>query len=318
MAASIRELRRRINSVNSTKKITRAQELIATTRIAKAQAKAEAAKPYSKEMTSVMSALAGTGTLDHPLLVERSNTKRAAVLVITADRGLCGGYNSNAIKTAEELMALLREQGKEPVLFVTGRRGVGYYTFRGREVAGPWTGFSERPEYRDAKEIADTLIEGFMNGVDDHDGDADGVLGFDEVHMVYTQFASMLSQVPTATRIAPLEVEYEEYDESQPRRGASGADELSPAYEFEPGPSELMDAMLPKYITTRIFSALLESSASESAARRAAMKSATDNANELIRTLTREANQARQAQITQEISEIVGGADALASAGSDD
>ncbi|GAB3297817.1 F0F1 ATP synthase subunit gamma [Epidermidibacterium keratini] len=317
MAASIRELRRRINSVNSTKKITRAQELIATTRIAKAQAKAEAAKPYSKEMTNVMSALAGTGTLDHPLLVERPDAKRAAVLVITADRGLCGGYNSNAIKTAEELMALLREQGKEPVLFVTGRRGVGYYTFRGRDVADSWTGFSERPEYGDAKAIADTLIEGFMNGLDDGEGNDSNVVSFDEVHMVYTQFASMLSQVPTATRIAPLEVEYEEYDESAPA-AKSGSDELSPAYEFEPGPSELMDAMLPKYITTRIFSALLESAASESAARRAAMKSATDNANELIRNLTREANQARQAQITQEISEIVGGADALASAGSDD
>ena len=317
MAASIRDLRRRISSVNSTKKITRAQELIATTRISKAQAKAAAAQPYSNEMTRVMSALAGSAALDHPLLKERENAKRAAVLVVTADRGLCGGYNSNAIKTAEELMSLLREQGKDPVLFVTGRRGVTYYSFRGRELAGTWTGFSERPTYDDAKAVSEALIAGFVAGADDEiDGPgADGILGFDEVHLVYTQFRSMLSQVPTATRIAPLEVEYADLDEDQ-REAAK--DKIPPAYEFEPNATELMDAMLPKYVTTRIFSAMLESSASESAARRAAMKSATDNASDLILNLTREANQARQAQITQEISEIVGGADALASAGSDD
>ena len=317
MAASIRDLRRRIASVNSTKKITRAQELIATTRIGKAQAKAAAAQPYSREMTRVMSALAGSAALDHPLLVERENAKRAAVLVLTADRGLCGGFNSNAIKTAEELMSLLRNEGKQPVLFVTGRRGVTYYTFRDREIAGSWTGFSERPTYEDAKTAADDLIAGFLAGADDTDEGAgeDGRLGFDEIHMVYTEFRSMLTQVPTATRIAPLEVEYAELDEAAREEMK---DQIPPSYEFEPGATELMDAMLPKYVTTRIFSAMLESAASESAARRAAMKAATDNASELIRNLTREANQARQAQITQEISEIVGGADALASAGSDD
>ncbi|WP_106849454.1 F0F1 ATP synthase subunit gamma [Blastococcus sp. Marseille-P5729] len=317
MPASIRDLRRRISSVNSTKKITRAQELIATTRIGKAQAKAQAALPYSNEMTRVMSALAGSAALDHPLLKERENPRRAAVLIVTADRGLCGGYNSNAIKTAEELMSLLREQGKDPVLFVTGRRGVTYYTFRDRELAGSWTGFSERPSYDDAKEVAEALIAGFLAGADDDaEGPGeDGVLGFDEIHLVYTEFRSMLSQVPAATRIAPLEVEYAEVSEQEREQVK---DKIPPAYEFEPNATDLMDAMLPKYVTTRIFSAMLESSASESAARRAAMKSATDNASELIRNLTREANQARQAQITQEISEIVGGADALASAGSDD
>ncbi|WP_134322506.1 F0F1 ATP synthase subunit gamma [Cumulibacter soli] len=317
MAASIRDLRRRISSVNSTKKITRAQELIATTRIGKAQAKAEAAQPYSREMTRVMSALAGSAALDHPLLKERENPKRAAVLVVTADRGLCGGYNSNAIKTAEELMSLLREQGKEPVLYVTGRRGVTYYSFRGRELAGEWTGFSERPSYDDARAVGEALIAGFVAGADDdaEGPGADGVRGFDEVHMVYTEFRSMLSQVPTATRIAPLEVEYADEDATAQ---AAAKDQIPPSYEFEPNATDLMDAMLPKYVNTRIFSAMLESSASESAARRAAMKSATDNASELILNLTREANQARQAQITQEISEIVGGADALASAGSDD
>lgn len=317
MPASIRDLRRRITSVNSTKKITRAQELIATTRISKAQAKAQAAQPYSNEMTRVMSALAGSAALDHPLLREREDAKRAAVLIVTADRGLCGGYNSNAIKTAEELMSLLRDQGKEPVLFVSGRRGVTYYTFRDRELADSWTGFSERPSYDDAKAVSERLIAGFLAGEDDEANGPgeDGVLGFDEIHLVYTEFRSMLSQVPTATRIAPLQIEYSDVDAAQ---AEAQKDRIPPAYEFEPSATDLMDAMLPKYITTRIFSAMLESSASESAARRAAMKSATDNASELIRNLTREANQARQAQITQEITEIVGGADALSSAGSDD
>ena len=315
MAASIRDLKRRLASVNSTKKITRAQELIATTRISKSQAKAAAAAPYAREMTRVMSALAGSATLDHPLLVERDNPKRAAILLVTADRGLCGGYNSNAIRTAEELQQLLRSEGKEPVLFVTGRRGVGYYTFRERELAGTWTGFSEQPSYDDAREAASALIEGFVAGADDdeHGGGADGIVGFDEIHIVYTQFKSMLSQEATATRIAPLVIEYADADDSARDEG-----KVPPSYEFEPDATSLLDAMLPKYLNTRIYAAMLESSASESAARRTAMKSATDNANDLIKNLTREANQARQAQITQEISEIVGGADALASAGSDD
>ena len=315
MAASIRDLKRRIASVNSTKKITRAQELIATTRISKSRAKAAAAKPYSSEMTRVMSALAGSATLDHPLLVEREDPKRAAVLVVTADRGLCGGYNSNAIRTAEELQQLLRSEGKEPVLFVTGRRGLGYYNFRNREIAGSWTGFSEQPAYENAQDAASALIKGFIAGADDdQDGPGeDGIVGFDEIHIVYTQFRSMLSQEATATRIAPLVVEYAEADDD-----ARDNDKVPPAYEFEPDATSLLDAMLPKYVTTRIYAALLESSASESAARRSAMKSATDNANDLIKNLTREANQARQAQITQEISEIVGGADALATAGSDE
>lgn len=314
MPASIRDLKRRLASVNSTKKITRAQELIATTRISKAQAKAAAAAPYAAEMTRVMSALAGSSSLDHPLLVERDEPKRAAVLLVTADRGLCGGYNSNAIRTAEELQQLLRSEGKEPVLFVTGRRGVGYYTFRDRNLAGSWTGFSEQPAYDNAREAGTALIKGFIAGADDDQqgGGPDGIVGFDEIHIVYTQFKSMLSQEATATRIAPLVIEYADIED------ARDEGKIPPAYEFEPDAHTLLDAMLPKYVNTRIYAAMLESSAAESAARRTAMKSATDNANELIKNLTREANQARQAQITQEISEIVGGADALASAGSDE
>jgi F-type H+-transporting ATPase subunit gamma len=301
-------------SVNSTKKITRAQELIATTRIAKSQAKVKAAKPYSDEITRVLSALAASASLEHPLLTDRENPKRAAVLVITADRGLCGGYNASAIRTAEELQSLLRTEGKQPLLYVTGRRGVGFYSFRDRDIEESWTGFSEQPSYVDARNVAQKLIAGFVAGADDEGDDAgeDGVLGFDEIHIVYTHFKSMLAQEPVATRVAPLVVEEVEVNEENREQS------LLPSYEFEPDPTSLLDALLPKYVTTRIFAAMLDSAASESAARRRAMKSATDNANELAKALTREANQARQAQITQEISEIVGGANALAATGSDD
>jgi F-type H+-transporting ATPase subunit gamma len=275
-------------------------ELIATSRIAKAQARVAAARPYADEITVVLSELASAATLDHPMLVERENASRAAVLVVTSDRGLCGGYNANAIKAAEELGALLRDQGKEPVLYLIGRKGVNFYRFRQRSIADSWTGFSEQPHYVNAAEAGEALTEAFLAG-----GDNGGV---DELHVVYTEFHSMLTQTPVAKRIAPLDVEY---DEEEPAARSM--------YEFEPDAETLLASLLPKYINTRLFAALLESAASESAARRRAMKAATDNANELIRSLTREMNQARQAQITQEISEIVGGADALAAAaGSDD
>lgn len=294
MAAQLRVLRRRIRSVQQTKKITRAMELIATSRIAKAQARVNAAKPYAEEITTVLSELASTARLDHPLLTEREHPGRAAVLVVTSDRGLCGGYNSNVIKRAEELAALLRSQGKEPVLYLIGRKGVNFYRFRQRPMAASWTGFSEQPHYTNAVAAGTALVEAFQR---------DGEDGVDELHIVYTQFVSMLSQTPVAKRVAPLDVEYEE--------GPPGP---RPLYEFEPDEDTLLAALLPKYINTRLFAALLESAASESAARRRAMKAATDNANDLIKGLTREMNQARQAQITQEISEIVGGADALAAA----
>jgi len=295
MAAQLRVLRRRIRSVQQTKKITRAMELIATSRIAKAQARVNAAKPYAEEITKVLSELASTARLDHPLLTERANPCRAAVLVVTSDRGLCGGYNSNVIRRAEELAALLRSEGKEPVLYVIGRKGVNFYRFRQRPMAQRWTGFSEQPRYVNAMDAGAALVEAFRLG--------GGEGGVDELHVVYTQFVSMLSQNAVAKRVAPLDVEYEE-DKTGPR----------PLYEFEPDEDTLLAALLPKYINTRLFAALLESAASESAARRRAMKAATDNANDLIKGLTREMNQARQAQITQEISEIVGGADALAAA----
>ncbi|SFO93253.1 F-type H+-transporting ATPase subunit gamma [Amycolatopsis arida] len=310
MAAQLRELRQRIRATKSVGKITKAMELIATSRISKAQARVEASRPYAEEITNVLSALAGAAAnLDHPLLVERPNPRRVAVLVVTSDKGLCGGYNANVLRATEELLSLLREQGKQPEVYVIGRKGLNYYQFRRREVAGSWSGFSEQPRYTDAAAAGEALVEAFMAGADD-EGDApgaDGILGVDELHIVYTEFRSMLSQVPVARRMAPLEVEYTDEEPTT----------VPPAYDFEPSAETLLSALLPKYINTRIFAALLESAASELAARRTAMKSASDNASELVNTLTREANQARQAQITQEISEIVGGADALAAAGSD-
>ncbi|RKT57276.1 F0F1 ATP synthase subunit gamma [Saccharothrix australiensis] len=304
MPAQIRELRQRIRTVNATKKITKAYELIATSRLAKAQARVEASKPYAEEITGVLSALASaSANLDHPLLTARETPKRAGVLVVTSDKGMCGGYNANVLRAAEELFALLRSEGKEPVLYVMGRRGVGYYRFRRREIAAEWTGFSQLPHYVNAAEAGDALVPAFVEGTQN------GGRGVDELHIVYTEFKSMLSQQPTAKRIAPMEVEFD----------PTPAAKLQSVYSFEPNAEALLGALLPKYVKTRLFSALLDAAASESAARRTAMKAATDNANELVRSLSRAANAARQAQITQEISEIVGGASALTGgAGSDE
>ena len=305
MAATLRELRGRIKSAGSIKKITKAQELIATSRIAKAQARVEAARPYSAEITNMLTELAAESALDHPLLVARDNPKRAAVLVISSDRGLCGAYNANILRRAEELMALLREEGKQPILYVVGRKALSYFTFRNWTVTDSWIGFSEKPTYEQAQEIANAMVASFLAGADDEGDDAgeDGVLGVDELHIVFTEFRSMLSQVAEARRIAPMEVEYVEED--------TGPHTL---FSFEPDATTLFGSLLPRYVATRIFSALLEAAASESASRRRAMKSASDNADDLIKLLTLMANRERQARITQEISEIVGGANALADA----
>ena len=304
MAATLRELRGRIRSASSIKKITKAQELIATSRIAKAQARVDAARPYATEITNMLTELAGASALDHPLLVERETPRRAGVLVVSSDRGLCGGYNANVLRRAEELFSLLRDEGKSPVLYVIGRKALGYYSFRHRAVIESWTGFSERPTYEDAKQIADTLVAAFMAGVDDQgdDAGADGIMSVDELHIVSTEFRSMLSQTAAALRIAPMVVEYVGEVETGPHT----------LFSFEPNPETLFDTLLPRYIATRVYAALLEAAASESASRRRAMKSATDNADDLIKALTLAANRERQAQITQEISEIVGGANALA------
>jgi F-type H+-transporting ATPase subunit gamma len=304
MAAELRLLRQRVRAVQSIRKTTRAFELIATSRIGRARARVAAAKPYAEEITRVISALgAAATTLDHPLLTPKANPRRAGVLVVTSDRGRAGGYNANVLRKAEELQELLREEGKSVQLYVMGRKGLAYYRFRQRPIENEWTGFSEQPHYSDVSEAADGLVDAFLTGADPATGDDTGI---DELHIVYTEFKSMLTQTPVAKRIAPMDVEYSE----QP--------EQLPDYEFEPDAETLLGALLPKYVKTRLFAALLDSAASEIAARQRAMKAATDNASELIRTYTQQMNQARQAQITQEISEIVGGADALAAAGSED
>lgn len=306
MAATLRELRGRIRSAGSIKKITKAQEMIATSRIAKAQARVEAARPYDREITNMLTELASASALDHPLLVQRENPRRAGVLVVSSDRGLAGAYNANVFRRSEELFSLLREEGKEPVLYTVGRKALSYYSFRNWNATESWTGFSERPEYEHAQEIGRTLVGAFMAGADDEgdDAGADGILVLDELHIVFTEFRSMLSQSAIARRIAPMVVEYSEEDENTPHT----------LFSFEPSAETLFDALLPRYVSTRIFAAMLEAAASESASRRRAMKSASDNADDLIRDLTLMANRERQSQITQEISEIVGGANALADA----
>jgi len=308
MAAQVRVLRQRIRSAKGMKKITKAMELVATSRIAKAQARVASSLPYAQAITNVLTALASNASIDHPLLTPRQQVRRAGVLLITSDRGLAGGYSTNAIRTAESLVARLREDGKEPVLYVIGRKGVGFYRFRQRPIEASWTGFSEQPTFDDARAVGDTLIEAFTRGADDTDDGpgADAVTGVDELHIVFTQFKSLLTQSPVTRIIGPMQVEERPKSEG-----------LLPAYEFEPEAEALLDALLPRYVNTRIYAALLDSAASESAARRRAMKSATDNAEDMIQTYTRQMNSARQAGITQEISEIVGGANALAAAGSE-
>lgn len=305
MAATLRELRGRIRSAGSIKKITKAQELIATSRIGKAQARLEAARPYADEITRMLTTLSGEAALDHPLLVERENPTRAGVLVVSSDRGLCGAYNSSVFRRSEELFAKLREEGKTPVLYMVGRKALNYYSFRNWDITESWTGFSEQPSYENAAEVASTLVDAFMtgSGAEINDDKSGGGEGVDELHIVYTQFKSMLSQSTDARRVAPMVTEYVE-----------DTDELHTLYSFEPSATELFDALLPRYVTTRVYAAMLDSAASELASRQRAMKSATDNADDLIKELTLMANRERQAQITQEISEIVGGANALADA----
>jgi F-type H+-transporting ATPase subunit gamma len=297
MGAQLRVYRRRIRSVQSTKKITRAMELIAASRIAKAQQAVDASKPYAIQITRVISALASQRGIDHPLVSESENPTRAAILVITSDRGLAGGYSSNAIKQALQLEELLRSEGKEPVSYLIGRKAVSYYKFRNKPVEQSWTGFSEKPDYAHAREAADALISAFVTPTEEG--------GVDEIHVVHTDYVSALTQKPVANRVLPLVVEE---SDAPPPEGAL------PLYEFEPSAEELLNSLLPRYVQTRVYAALLEAAASESASRRRAMKAATDNAEELIKSLTRAANAARQAEITQEISEIVGGAAALADA----
>jgi F-type H+-transporting ATPase subunit gamma len=294
---SQRVFKARIKSTQSLKKMFRAQELIAASRIGKARARTAAAAPYAQAITRAVSAVATHTDIKHPLTQEVDGAKRAAVLVVSSDRGMAGSYPASIVREAERLTQQLAAEGKEVLLYVAGRRAISYYAFRGREAVRTWTYGSERPSAEVAEEIGRALLEKFL--ADEDEG------GVSELHVVSTQFVNMVTQRPHVVRMLPLEVV----------EGVVEADEheVLPLYDFEPSPEAVLDALLPRYVYQRVYAALLDAAASELAARQRAMHTATDNAEDLIRTYTRLANQARQADITQEISEIVSGADALAS-----
>lgn len=295
MGAQLRVYRQKIRSAQTTKKITRAMELIAASRIQKAKARVEATTPYARAITRAVSAVAVHSNINHPLLTEPEKVTRAAVVIFTSDRGLAGAFNSQVLREAEELSKLLTEDGKEISYFLVGRKAQGYFTFRARRAERVWMGFTESPVFEDGKEIANALLEAFQTET------AQG--GVDEIHLVYNRLVSMVSQVPEVHRLLPLQVV---------EGVAAESEGVDPLYEFEPDPDTVLDRLLPAYIESRLFNALLESAAAKHAATQKAMKSASDNADTLIRDYTRLANNARQAEITQQISEIVGGADALA------
>ncbi len=298
MGAQMRVYRQRIRSVQATKKITRAMELIAASRVVKAQQRVKESSPYARAITRAVSAVATYSDVDHPLTTEHDNVRRAAVLIVTSDRGLAGAYSSSVIKESERLIGELRDEGKEVIPYLVGRKAVGFYKFRKRDFAAEWTGFTDQPNFEVAREIAERVVLDFTREFDEG--------GVDEFHIVFTRFVNMVTQVPEVIRMLPLEVvEGEE---------APDPDDVLPLYEFEPSAEDVLDALLPKYVSSRIYNCLLQAAASELASRQKAMKSATDNAEELVKKYTRLANQARQAEITQEISEIVGGASALADA----
>ncbi len=295
MGAQLRVYRQKIRSAQTTKKITRAMELIAASRIQKAKARVAASTPYSNAITRAVSAVAVHSKTDHPLLTEADKVERAAVVIFTSDRGLAGAFNSQVLREAEELTELLRSEGREISYYLVGRKAQGYFAFRRRASERVWTGDTENPVFETAKEISDALIDAFGRSASEG--------GVQEIHLVYNRLISMVSQVPQVVRLLPLQIV---------EGVADATADVEPLYEFEPDADAVLDKLLPDYIESRIFNALLESAAAKHAATQKAMKSASDNADALIRDYTRLANNARQAEITQQISEIVGGADALA------
>jgi len=298
MGAQLRVYRQKIKSAKTTKKITRAMELIAASRIQKAQQRVAASLPYSRAVTRAVSGVATFSNVDHILTTEPETIDRAAIVIFSSDRGLAGAFNSNVLREAEELATLLRSQGKDVIYYLVGRKSVGYFAFRKRGFEQSWVGETDNPRFETAKEIGDAVVAKFLQPADEG--------GVDEIHVVYNRFVSMLTQTPEVVRLLPLEI-VEGVE-------APGENELLPLYEFEPEASGVLDALLPVYIESRIFNAMLQSAASKHAATQKAMKSASDNADKLINDYTRLANNARQSEITQQISEIVGGADALSSA----
>jgi len=299
MGAQLRVYRSKIKSAQTTKKITRAMELISASRIQKAQTRVKQSTPYSQAITRAVSAVATYSNVEHPLTTEREKLDTAAIVIFTSDRGLAGAFSSSILKEAESLAELLRSEGKKVAFYLVGRKAVGYFSFRRRESVQSWTGGTDQPVFETAKEIADAVVTAY--NLDDQEG------GVDEIHLVYNRFVSMVTQVPEVVRLLPLEIVEGDAPEAD-------SHEVFPLYEFEPDAETVLDALLPIYVESRIFNAMLQSAAAEHAARQKAMKSASDNADNLIRDYTRLANNARQSEITQQISEIVGGADALASA----
>src|SRR6478736_4275259 len=297
MGAQLRVYKQKISSAQTTKKITKAMELIAASRIQKAMARVKASTPFARAVTRAVSAVATHSNVDHPLTREPENISRSAVVIFSSDRGLAGAFNSQILREGLEVAELLRGQGKEPVFYLVGRKAVGYFQFRRIAAAAEWTGATDTPSFHTAEEISSTLLDAFSRG-----GAGGGV---DEIHLVYNRFVSMMTQSPESVRLLPLEIA--EADESE----AGSA--VYPLYEFEPDAETVLDAILPVYIQSRVFNALLQSSAAKQAATQKAMKSASDNADKLITDYTRLRNNARQAEITQQIAEIVGGADALSS-----
>ena len=294
-----RILRRRISSIDATKKITRAMELIAASRIVKAQGRVRSAKPYSEKVTDVIANLAGGGAgVDHPLLTQADQVNRVAYVVIAADRGLCGGYNNNVLRAVERAIAADQAQGRQYVLVLSGKKAAGYFSFRGYEVHAAYEGFSDQPNYSDAKTMAESVAELFESG------------DVQQVRLAYTRFLSMGSQEVTVDQFMPLEASEIGADASENTAGGG--------YEFEPEPAEILSRLLPRYVEARLYAALLEGSASEHAARQRAMKAATDNAEDLKTNLTRIMNRARQEAITTEIMEIVSGSEAMSDDGDGD
>jgi F-type H+-transporting ATPase subunit gamma len=298
MGAQLRVYRQKIKSAQTTKKITRAMELISASRIQKAQARVAASTPYSRAITRAVSAVSSYSNVEHILTTEPEKVERAAIVIFSSDRGLAGAFNSNVLKESEQLAELLRSQGKDVVYFLIGRKASAYFAFRRRASEKTWQGGTDNPEFETAKEIGDAILESFLKPA------AEG--GVDEIHIVYNRFVSMLVQVPEVVRLLPLEV-VEGVEEPDSKA-------VLPLYEFEPDAGFVLDSLLPVYIESRLFNAMLQSAAAKHAATQKAMKAASDNADGLIRDYTRLANNARQSEITQQISEIVGGADALSSA----
>lgn len=297
--AKLRQVRRRIRSVQSTKKITRAMELIAASRIVKAQQRVAAARPYAEEITKVIANLSSAGA-DHPLLVRREQQAKLGLVVLTADRGLAGGYNSNVIRTAEGRIRQAGQAGQGYELFLVGRKGQGYFRYRGYDIRRAYVGMADTPSYEDARQVAGEVMASYEAGE------------VDFVEVAYTQFLSVATQRPVLRRLLPVEGFDGDGGRGGPGGDHGGEAGAAAAYEFEPAePAAILDRLLPRYVEARLFAAMLDASASEHAARQRAMKAATDNADDLIKTLTRVANRARQTEITTEIMEIVGGAEAL-------